>query len=66
MIRLASAGDKKDVMKRLADNYDIDEIRVFASLRWAIYLLSMPETLSASDGAERRCLANGLTKGMII
>lgn len=29
MIRLASAGDKKDVMKRLADNYDIDEIRVF-------------------------------------
>ncbi len=29
MIRLASAGNKNDVMKRLADNYDIDEIRVF-------------------------------------
>jgi len=29
MIRLASAEDKRDVMKRLADSYDIDEIRVF-------------------------------------
>ena len=29
MIRLVSAEDKRDVMKRLADSYDIDEIRVF-------------------------------------
>lgn len=29
MISLASAEDKRDVMKRLADSYDIDEIRVF-------------------------------------
>lgn len=29
IIQLASAGEKKAVMKRLVDNYDIDEVRVF-------------------------------------
>ena len=29
MIRLGSAADKKSVMKRLVENYDIDEVKVF-------------------------------------
>ena len=29
MIRLANPDDKQTVMKRLVDNYDIDEVRVF-------------------------------------
>ena len=32
MIQLTSAGEKREMMKRLVEHYDIDEVKVFGTI----------------------------------